>query len=62
MMCSTQSKAPVYTSLASFSNGYLGIVAEEGYPITEVMLRHPRALLEDVDVYGWKVVREYHAA
>ena len=26
------------------------------------MLRHLRALLQDVDVYGWRVVREYHAA
>ena len=63
MVCSTQSKAPMYEmSLASFTNGYLGIVTEEGSPIREVMLRHHRALLQDVDVYGWKVVREYHAA
>ena len=53
MVCSAQSKAPVYKemSLASFTNGYLGIVAEEwGSPIGEVMLRHLRALLQDVDV------------
>ena len=34
MVCSAQSKAPVYEelSLASFTNGYLGIVAEERDP------------------------------
>ena len=26
------------------------------------MLTHLRELFEDVDVYGWKVVQEYHAA
>ena len=65
MVCSAQSKAPVYEemSLASFTNGYLGIVAEErGSQTGEMMLRHLRALLQDVDVYGWRVVREYHAA
>ena len=65
MVCSAQSKAPMYEAmlLASFTNGYLGIVAaEKGSPTGEVMLRHLRALLQDVDVYGWRVVREYHAA
>ena len=50
---SAQNKAPVYKelSLASFTNGYLGIVAEEkGSPVGEVMLTHLRALLQDV--YG----------
>ena len=50
-------------SLASFTNGYLGIVLEErGSPTREVMLRHLWALLQDVDVYVWRVAREYHAA
>ena len=65
MVCSTQSKAPVYEemSLASFTSEYLGIVVEEkGSPTGEVMLRYLRDLLQDVDVYGWRVVREYHAA
>ena len=26
------------------------------------MLRHLRALLQEVDVYRWRVVREYHVA
>ena len=54
MVCGAQSKAPVYKeiSLASFTNGYLGIVVEEkGSPSGEVMLRHLRALLQDVDMY-----------
>ena len=56
----TQGKAPVYEemSLAMFANGYLGIVAEEGSPIREWMLTHLRVLFEDIDVYGWRVVRE----
>ena len=62
---SAVSRAPVYEelSLAAFTNGYLGIVAEEkGSAVGEVMLVHLRALLQDVDVYGWRVVRDYHAA
>ena len=35
---------------------------ENGSPTGEVMLRHLQALLQDVDVYGWRVVREYHVA
>ena len=64
MVCSVQSKAPVYKEmfLVHFTNRYLDIVAEEGSPIREVMLRHLRALLQDVNVYEWKVVREYHTA
>ena len=65
MVCSAQSKAPIYEemSLASFTHGYLGIVAEEkGSPTGEVMLRHLWILLQDVDVYGLSVVREYHTA
>ena len=62
MVCCAQGKAPVYEmSLSSFANGYLGIVAEEGSPIREWMLSHLRELFNDVDVYRWRVVREYHA-
>ena len=49
-------------SLALFTNGYLAIVAEEGAPIKEYMLTHLQELFEDVNVCGWKAVREYHAA
>ena len=57
-------QTPVYEEmcLAFFSNRYLGIVAEVGSPINEVILTHLREVFEDVDVYRWKVVREYHAA
>ena len=64
IVCCSQGKAPIYEdmSLALFTNGYMSIVAEEGASIRECMLGHLRELFEDVDVYGWKVVREYHAS
>ena len=65
MVCNAQSKASMYKemSLAPFTNGYLGIVVEEkGSPTGEVMLRHLRALLQDVDVYRLRVVSENHVA
>ena len=42
VVCSAQSKALVYEELplTSFTNGYLGIVAEKGSPMGEVMLTH----------------------
>ena len=49
-------------SLVLFTNGYLAIVAEEGATIKEYMLSHLQKLFEDVEVYGWKAVREYHTA
>ena len=47
-------------SLALFSNGYLAIVAEESNSVKDIMLRHLQELFEDVEVYGWMVVREYN--
>ena len=60
----SQGQAPVYAdmSLALFSNGYLAIVAEENVAVKEYMLSHLQELFEDVEVYGWKSVKEYHAA
>ena len=57
-------QAPVYKDmfLALFSNGYLTIVVGESSPVQDTMLRHLQRLLEDVDLYGLDVVREYHAA
>ena len=55
VVSSVQSKAPVYEelSLAAFTNGYLGLMAEEkGSPMGVVMLTHLRTLLQDVDMYG----------
>ena len=60
----SQGKTLVYEdiSLALFSNGYLSVVAEET-PVTQGhMLVHLRQIFEDVEVYGWKLVCEYHAA
>ena len=37
-------------------------MAEEGASIKEYMLSHLQELFEDVEVYRWKVVREYHTA
>ena len=57
VVCSAFSKAPVYEELllASFTNGYLGIVAEEkGSTVGEVMLIHLWALWTYMDG-GWYV-------
>ena len=63
MVTPSMGQAPVYKdmSLALFSNGYLAIVVGESSPVQDTMLRHLQELFEDVDVYGWYVVREYHA-
>ena len=39
-----------------------GLWPRRGPQIREVMLTHLKELFEDVDVYGWKGVREYQAA
>ena len=49
-------------SLVLFANGYLEVVAEEGASIKEYMLSNLHELFPHVKVYGWKAVREYHAA
>ena len=56
-------QAPVYKdmSLALFSNGYLAIVVEESNSVRNIMLMHLQELFEDVKIYGWMVLREYHA-
>ena len=65
MVRSASGQATVYLemSLASFVDGYLGIMMlEKSKEVSGVMLRHLRGLLQDVDVYGWRVVRDYHGA
>ena len=59
-----QGKTTVYEdiSLALFSNGYLSVVSEETPSIQGYMLIHLRQIFEDVDVYGLRLVCEYHAA
>ena len=64
MIVCSQGKAPVYEdiSLALFSNRYLAVVSEEGPTIHGHMLVHVREMFENVEMYGWRVVREYHTA
>ena len=50
-------------SLAGFTEGYLNIMCfEKDKQVSGEMLRHLKALLQDVDDYGWWAVRDYHAA
>ena len=64
MVFSSQGQAAMYEDmfLVLFTNGYLAVVADEGASIKEYMLGHLQELFEDVEVYGWKAVREHHAA
>ena len=48
--------------MALFSNRYLAIVARESSAVKDTILRHFQELFEDVEVYGWVVVKEYHVA
>ena len=63
MVSSSMGQAPMYKdmSLALFLNGHLAIVAGESSVVKDTMLKHLRELFEDVEVYCWVVVREYHA-
>ena len=49
-------------TLTLFANGYLSVVSEESRSIQGYMLTHLRQIFEDVEVYRWRSVREYHAA
>ena len=49
-------------SIALFTNGYLAVVAGESMLNKKHMLVHLQELMEDVEVYMWRIVREYHAA
>ena len=59
----TQGQSPVYSdmSIPLFTNIYLSVVAEESVVNEEYMLLHLPDLMEDVEVYGWRTVREYQA-
>ena len=63
MVFTSQGQPQVYweMSLALFINGYLSVLAEESDTSKTVMLQHLQELLEDTEVYGWRVVRGYHA-
>ena len=45
-----------------FASGYLAIMAEESMVVNEYMHTHLQELFEDIEVYGWKSVKDYHAA
>ena len=38
------------------------VAVEESVTIKEYMYDHLQELMEDIETYGWKVVRDYHAA
>ena len=63
MVTASIGQAPVYKDmrLALFSDEYLTIMAGESSPVQYTMLRYLQELFEDVEVYGWDMVREYHA-
>ena len=58
ILFTTQGQAPVYSD----TNGYLAVVAGESLSIKKYMLVHLQELMEDVEVYVWRIVMEYHAA
>ena len=60
----SQGEASIYEdmSLVLFANAYLAIVSAESAVMKGHMLVHLQELFEDVEVYQWKSVREYHAA
>ena len=64
MVFTTQGQPPVYSdmSLALFTNGYLSVAVEESVATKEYMYVHLQELMEDIEVYVWRVVKEYHAA
>ena len=49
-------------SIALFTNGYLAVVIEESVVNKEYILVHLQELMEDVEGYGYRIVRKYHAA
>ena len=56
----TLGQPPVYSdmNIALFTNEYLAVVAEELVLNKEYMLVHLHELMEDVEVYVWRIVRE----
>ena len=60
MVFTSQGQPPVFEelSLALFTNGYLCVLAG-GLVINKALMQE---LMEDADMYGWRVVRDYHAA
>ena len=63
MVTTAHGQPPIYLdmSLALFTNEYLCVAAAESGPVREYMLEHLQELMEDVESYGWKVVRNSNA-
>ena len=59
----TKSQSPVYSdmSIALFVSGYLVVVAIESTSVNYMMV-YLQEMMEDVELYGWQVVCEFHAA
>ena len=49
-------------SVALFLNGYLTVLAEECEDTKVHLLQHLKEVMEDSEIYGWTIVRDYHAA
>ena len=64
MFFTTQGQATVYSdiSIALFTNAYLAAVTGDSMSNKKHILVHLQELMEDVEVYWWRIVREYCAA
>ena len=64
VLLTTQGQPPVYRemSLALFVNGYLTVLSEESEDNKPILLQHLQELMENSGIYGWKTVRDFHAA
>ena len=54
----------VYEMISSiaFVHGYITVMAKKLSRIRTFMLSHLQEIMEDREMYGWQVVRAYHAA
>ena len=63
MVYTTQGQLPIYLdmSITLFVNEYLAVVAIESMSVTEYMMLPLQEMMEDVELYGWRIVQEFHA-
>ena len=64
MVYTYQGQPPIYSDMciSLFVNGYLVVVAIASMSVKEYMMLHLQEMMEEVELYGWRVVREFHAA
>ena len=64
MVYTAQGQPPIYAdmSFALFTNTFMCVAAAESVVVKDYIYSHLQELMEDVEVYGWKVVKDYHAA